>query len=130
MANTGGAGNPGGSHLMVCLAANRPENKAIIVPIVSLRNNSDTSCVLNMGDHPFIRHPSCADYAFIRAIPLAKIDDDVARGDVVLQAPVSRKLLVRLQVGLIKSDEVEQWAYDAAHADKLKVWLRHRGHIE
>ena len=127
MANTGGVANPAGAHLMVCLVAKTPEQNAIIVPIVSRRENFDTSCLLGVGDHPFLKHESCASYDFVRAIPMAGIDEDIANGSVVLQAPVSNAVLVRLQIGLVISEEVEPWAYDAAHGDELKIHLARKG---
>lgn len=60
---------------------------------------------------------------------MSGIDEDVASGEIILQAPVSAEVLVRLQIGLITSDEVEPWAYEAAHGDKLRMVLKHRGHI-
>ena len=129
MANTGGASNPSGAHLMVCMVAKTPEKNAIIVPIVSLRENSDESCVLNVGDHPFIKHPSCAAYDFVRAIPTAGVESDIASGEIVLQAPLSDDVLRRLQIGFINSDEVEPWAFDAAHGDKLRAHLKRKGHL-
>jgi hypothetical protein len=60
---------------------------------------------------------------------MASIQADIANTEVVLQAPVSNEVLIRLQIGFINSDEVEPWAYEAAHGDALKTVLKHRGHI-
>ena len=128
MANTGGANNPAGAHLMVCIART-PEAMTVIVPIVSVREGSDLSCVLRVGDHPFIKHESCAAYNFARVIPIGAIEADIANGLIVLQAPLSSDVIVRFQVGLVSSDELEPWVYEAVHGDKLKAFLRYRGHL-
>lgn len=127
MSGTGGAANPSGAHLMVCLAITG--GGAVIVPIVSRHDHSDTACVLNVGDHPFIRHESCAAYDFIKSIPVAAIEADAKSGLLRPQASVSAEVLVRLQVGLVTSDETAPWAFEAARGALLTKWLKHRGHM-
>lgn len=129
MANTGGAANPAGAYLMVCLVAPTLEGKAVIVPIVTRRDYSDPSYVLKAGDHPFIRHESCASYDFARVVAMADLEADIASREIVLKKPASKRLLERLRIGFVSSDEVEPWIYEAAHGDKLKLWLQHKGAI-
>lgn len=45
-------------HLYIVIAINK--DKALLVNITS--KDTDQTCVLAKGDHPFIKHPSCVNY--------------------------------------------------------------------
>ena len=128
MSGTGGVANPAGAHLMVCVGMTL-DGGALIVPIVSRHDYSDTSCLIEVGDHPFIKHPSCAAYDFVRKISLASINADIASGMIKTRESVSAEVLTRLQVGIVTSDEIEPWAYAEAKGDDLKLWLKKKGHM-
>jgi CMP-2-keto-3-deoxyoctulosonic acid synthetase len=128
MGGTGGMHNPAGSHLMVCISKTT-DGEAMVVPIVSRHDYSDTSCLINVGDHPFIKHESCADYGYTRKLSLSAVNEGIANQTIVLRPQVSKEVLVRLQIGLVTSDKIEPWAFDAACGDKLKLWLSSTGHI-
>lgn len=129
MSGTGGAANPDGAHLMVCLAVDQNKDAAVIVPIVTRHEFSDTACVLDVGDHPFITHESCASYDFARAISWSDINHQIEQRKVRLRAPVSDPVLKRLQVGFVLSDETAPVIYEAGNGQLLERWLRHHGHI-
>ena len=87
MHNTGGVHGLPGAHLMVCLAINPQDNTAMtVVPIVSRHERSDSSCVLNIGDHPFINRESCASYDFAQVISLSGTNQEIAKGRIRLRA--------------------------------------------
>ena len=129
MHGTGGIGNPSGAHLMVCLTVDRPNNTAVIVPIVSRHDLSDTSCVLVKGDHPFCTHESCASYDFARRLSLSEAEAKIAKGELKARAPVSNALLLRLQVGFVLSDETTPWMFQAGNGQALMAFLKHKGLI-
>lgn len=126
---TGGINNPNGAHLMICIAAHGPTDRAIIIPIVSRHAFSDAACVLDVGDHPFIVHESCAAYDHGQCVSLKAIDAEIAKGNIKLEAPVSTEILVRLQVGLVKSEETEPWLFNEAEGTALTAHLKHKGHM-
>lgn len=127
MKGTGGANNPDGAHLIVCIAKVPPDQNYIVVPVVSLHAFSDKSCVLSVGDHPFIRHESCAAYDHARCISIAAFRSEVKSGRIIQQPSASTDVLGRLQVGLVKSDETEPWLFNAAQGTKLTAHLKHKG---
>jgi hypothetical protein len=129
MANTGGVHNPAGAHLMVCLGIDPEKDTALIVPIVTRRDNSDLSCVLNVGDHPFIKQESCAAYDFMQVISLSNINHEIVKGRIKLRPAVSTDILVRLQCGFVLSDETAPWIFAAFRGQALMAALKHRGHI-
>jgi len=63
MTGTGGFGNSGGGHLCVCLTSPCDKGNLIAVTIQTYLPGFDTSCVLDVGDHDFIRHKSVAAYS-------------------------------------------------------------------
>lgn len=129
MHGTGGAGNPAGAHLMVCLAVDKAKGTAVIVPVVSRHELSDPSCYLDVGDHPFFKHASCAAYDFARLVSLMEVDEKIAKGQLKLREPVSDFVLKRLQVGFVLSDETSPWIFQAGNGQALMIHLRHKGFI-
>jgi hypothetical protein len=130
LSNTGGAANPAGAHLMICLAVDPKKDTAIIVPLITRHEYSDTSCVLNVGDHAFITHETCAAYDFARVVTLSETSNRVDRGAIKLKAPVSADVLKRLQVGFVLSDETAPWVFEAGNGAALTKWLKHQGLID
>ena len=57
--------NPDKYHM--CIVLNDPldsEGRQVLyAPIVTARRKYDSTCVLEVGDHPFIKHKSCVHYA-------------------------------------------------------------------
>lgn len=127
--NTGGAANPAGAHLMICMAVDPKKDTAIVIPVVSRHEKSDTSCTLDVGDHKFIKHESCAAYDFARVIVLSDASAQVDRGVIRLKAPVSDEVLRRLQIGFVLSDETTPVVFEAGNGQALTTYLRHKGHI-
>lgn len=127
--NTGGAANPAGAHLMICLAVDSKKDTAIIVPVITRREKSDASCILDVGDHKFIKHESCAAYDFARSVTLSEASAQVDKGEIRLKSPVSVELLKRLQVGFVLSDETAPWIFEAGNGPALTIWLKHQGLI-
>lgn len=130
LSGTGGMANPEGCHLMVCLMVDQPKDVAVIVPIVTLHERSDRSCVLKIGGHDFIKHDSCASYDFAQAVSWSEINREVERKKLRLRSPVSDEVLKRLQVGFVLSDETPPYIYAAGSGQKLELWLKHRGYIK
>jgi hypothetical protein len=83
--------------------------KAICVNVTTQRSHSDTTCVLNAGDHPFVKHPSVVYYQDAREIDLALVDRAIASGIknfvCTAHAPCSAALLERIRKGLIDSKQ-------------------------
>lgn len=129
MHGTGGAGNPDGAHLMVCLAVDRTKDTAVVVPITTRHELSDVSCVLDVGDHPFINRESCASYDFARELCLSETEEKIGKRQLRLRDPVSDAVLKRLQVGLVLSDETAPWIFQAANGQALEAFLKHKGLI-
>jgi hypothetical protein len=73
------------------------------VSLTTLRPHSDGTCVVKVGEHPFIKHDTCVMYADTRRITQEKLDLAVAAHRAFSQEPVSPELLSRLRAGLFAS---------------------------
>ena len=49
-------------HLHVVLTYPNDEDQVLVVSLTSLKSKSDTTVVLQAGDHPFIRHDTVVEY--------------------------------------------------------------------
>jgi len=92
-------------HLWVLITNPDPQtHEAIMVNVTTLRPHSDTTIVLNPGDHPFIQRPSVIFYADARTVDTRLLDAAVQRGaysgNAAFQAAV---VVVRIQAGLAAS---------------------------
>ena len=71
-----------------------------MVNVTTQRPHSDTTTVLNPGDHPFIQRPSVVLYADARAVDTRFLDQAVASGSFRAHTAVSGPVLGRIQAGL------------------------------
>lgn len=58
-------GNPEKLHFCIILTNPRRirPHQTLYVPVITMHPKYDSTCILNVGDHPFITHESCVDYA-------------------------------------------------------------------
>lgn len=68
---TGGRDNPDGAHLHVVLTDTCQGGYNLLVPICSIKPHRkyDRTCLLGVGDHDFLTHPSYV--AYYRMVPYA-----------------------------------------------------------
>jgi hypothetical protein len=127
LSGTGGYWDPSKAHLMVCLVAPTKKGNVIIVPVVSKQAWSDLTCELAVGEHPFLKHESCASYDLTKAVSDEATTKALDCGELTLEPPVSADLLLRLQVGLVRSDETPEWALREAKDTGLIAHLQREG---
>tara|TARA_R110001606_G_scaffold122144_4_gene254929 strand:- start:339 stop:764 length:426 start_codon:yes stop_codon:yes gene_type:complete len=68
-------------HLLIVVTdpVNIPPWKIVTVPINTFYESSDSTCILNQGDHPFIRHKSFINYKETRIIDIEKIRNGISK---------------------------------------------------
>ena len=92
----------GGYHLHIFLTdylGDPPQ--AIIVNITSWRKNSDETCIIQPGEHPFIRKKSVVLYGKASIIKESNVEYIKRQGK--QQETISNELLYRMHAGLCKS---------------------------
>lgn len=63
----------------------------------------DATCVLQVGDHPFVRHPTYVDYRSATIRPVERLEMGVANGELHTHDPVTEALFARIRQGLTAS---------------------------
>lgn len=91
-------------HLYIVLTHpdGEPE-KIVIVNLTSYRRGSDTTVVLEPGDHPYIRHKTVVNYKDARIAPVEPIERLLWRQDYELLEDFDAGLVGQLQQGLMDS---------------------------
>lgn len=99
--------NPDNYH--ICVVLSDPENaegrQVLYVPIITARRKCDETCILEVGDHPFIKHTSCVHYAMMNQrseFHLLKVGK--------LREPLQSDVLSRVLDGVMRSPRSAPWA--------------------
>jgi len=78
-------------------------HNGIIVNLTTQRWYSDTTVVLQVGDHPFIKHASSVNYSDAKVTDVRRIDSGIVAGYWPQLAALSPDVLLRVQHGLLAS---------------------------
>lgn len=97
--------NPGtvAGHLYFILTDPNEDNKVFMVSITTHHFGKDETCVLNVGDHPFIKRKSVVEYSKPIEPKLTQIEKIVRDGYANTHASASDGLLERMQNGAKES---------------------------
>lgn len=95
-------------HLWVAVTDPDPQTgEVVIANITTQAPGRDQTCILNPGDHPFLKHESVMNYAEAM-IPTEESVERAARGRVVQwDVPLAPAVLSRVQLGCIASNQTE-----------------------
>src|SRR3954451_17887282 len=92
------------AHLWVLITKPDPTtHEAIMVSVTTQRQHSDTTTILNVGDHPFVRKTSVIYYADARLVDARLLDAAVQRGAFAAHAAFHREVIARMQAGVAAS---------------------------
>ena len=88
-------------HLFVILTEECSEKYHLLVNFSSIHDNvyHDDACVVNSGEHPFIKHPSYIEYRLAETVKASHL----AKCNFTQKEPVSDELFKRICDGLILS---------------------------
>ena len=97
-------------HLWIVVAEiDGTAREAICVSVTTRRDYSDSTCVLNVGDHPFVNRPSVIFYQDAREMDVALVEKALTSGIrnfvCTPHDPCSDALLERIRKGLIDSKQ-------------------------
>lgn len=91
-------------HLWVLITRPDPQtHEAITVNVTTQRPHSDTTTILNDGEHPFVKRPSVIFYADARMVDVRLLEHAKASGAFRSQAPFQAGILKKIQDGVMKS---------------------------
>ena len=92
------------AHLWIIVTA--PEagsGQAVMVNLTTQRPHSDTTVVLNAGDHPFVRHPTVVNFSDARFVDVRQLEQGIRAGYFAAQATCTARVLQRIQAGVLAS---------------------------
>ncbi|MDQ3624139.1 MAG: hypothetical protein M3463_16905 [Verrucomicrobiota bacterium] len=91
-------------HLWVLITNPDPaKHEAIMVNVTTQRPHSDTTTILNVGDHPFVHKPSVIFYADARTVDTRRLDAAVQRCACNTHASFQAAVILKIQAGLLAS---------------------------
>lgn len=91
-------------HLFIVISSIIDE-KVLLVNVTSKKENNDHTCVLDKGDHPFVRHDSIINYAEAIEGEVCLMREAFATKIFEVQKQLSATLLKKVQEGALISLE-------------------------
>ncbi len=82
-------------------------NEVVVVNVTTRHKRSDTTVIINPGEHPFIKQESVIAYRFAKVKTVAEIEKAISEGTAIRREPISASLLERIRGGLMQSDHAE-----------------------
>jgi len=79
-------------------------DEAVIVNITTKRERSDLTVVLNVGDHPFIKHPSVVYYSDARITPVVALENAIKSNYFRTHQGFAVSVLSKIQKGIFVSE--------------------------
>jgi hypothetical protein len=95
----------GEKHLWVIISGSgeRPDDPALIVNLSTWHSGRDKACILEPGDHPFVKHKTYVNYRHARRTTTQKLEQALALGLFVPHHRVSAHVLRMMREGAAKS---------------------------
>jgi hypothetical protein len=78
----------------------------LIVNFTTRRKDSDPACILQAGEHPFVKHETCVNYAGAKVVSAAAIQSLLQKGLLSNHAVLSATLLKRIRDGAGASERM------------------------
>jgi hypothetical protein len=91
-------------HLWLVISDVDASGRVVIVSILSYQPHYDQACILEPGDHPFVKHSTCVEYPTARLIPLARLNAMEVAGTLRPKAAMSADLLARIRSAAAAGD--------------------------
>lgn len=65
-------------------------------------------CLINQGEHPFVKHKTCIDYSKAKHATSSQLDTLLAKKQILQTSSVSEELLGRIRKGASISEDLPQ----------------------
>ena len=94
-------------HMFVVMNDPDADGMCLLTMVTSIKSNRphDGSCILKVGDHNFVRHPSYALFRLAQLSPARHIENMVAKNFYLAMADVTPALYHKFRSGLYASVE-------------------------
>ena len=99
-----------------------PAKQVAMACVCSVRDGCDTTCLLKVGDHPFIEHPSYVAYNLSRIERSDALINGVAKGLFVDKGMLDEGVFQRVLAGVTKSNFTRPFIVDfLAECNKPRI---------
>jgi hypothetical protein len=93
------------NHLyVVCSDPIADSTRVLLVSLTTFKPKEETCCIIKAGEHPFVKHRTCARYKDARIASVKEILILVGASQMAKREPVSAGLLARIRAGAAQSD--------------------------
>ena len=79
-------------------------NRIVVVCFLSWKEHLDQACIVKPGEHPFVKHDTCVQYATARVVTAERLKVLQDGGQLRMKAPLSPSLLDRIRKGAENGD--------------------------
>ena len=94
-----------GGHLWFVISSGQLD-PVVVVSVTTWRTDKDQNCVLEVGDHPFVKHKSCIAFDLAKCVSQEKLRLWMERGEIQVHDIASRELVFRLLDGVAASRRI------------------------
>jgi hypothetical protein len=92
------------NHLWIVLSDPKIDaSNVLLVSVTTATRLKESVCLLNVGDHPWIRHESCVSYEHAKVVKMETLDELKFQGLLKLEQPISATILKRVREGAARS---------------------------
>ena len=91
---------------VIILNPDQDSSRVLIVSLTTFNANKESVCLLNVGDHPFIRHQTSVAYNLAKAPSLAQLEQARDLGQLIPDVSVSEVVLQRIREGAALSTKL------------------------
>jgi hypothetical protein len=93
-------------HLWFVVSLPQENPEVVIVNLTTHSQSKDQSCILDVGDHPWIKHKSCISYRDAKLVSEEKLDFLVRQGHLSPQAAIADAVITKILIGAEITDEM------------------------
>jgi CMP-2-keto-3-deoxyoctulosonic acid synthetase len=95
------------AHLYIAITDPDAAGNLVIANVTSQGQWKDQSCILNVGDHPYIKKESVINYAEAIVTSESALSKAARQRVIELDVPVSPQVLAKIQAGALASRQTE-----------------------
>ena len=105
----------GKRHLRIVITELSQDNELLTVPLDTFHGSfQDTSCIINQGEHPFVKTRSFINYRYAKVLSFTQVFNGLQKGLFIRKEDVSEELLKRIQDRAKRTKHLAQ---------ELKCWF-------
>jgi hypothetical protein len=94
----------GDDHLWMIVSDPQLNPDAVVVCFLTWTEGLDDSCIVRVGEHPFVKHDTCVHFAGARLVAVDRLTELKRIGHLKVSQPLSADLLNRIRSAAENSD--------------------------